>query len=328
MLSVAPPSTQRGQRSGAIVRDRAVSLVKAAVDDPAHVPVAGYTYRIADARGAVAMSSITTSTTPVSLGRLTMGATYTATEIDRPANAALYIPVRSSFTFTVPDGGDTWTVLAQDPRMPVPRVSTQVNMERVMVGAALSDVVTVDGDDGEDGTIEATRYGPVSAPPTGRCSDLTPAQYAAAPALRIAVPIAGSVSRGNGTVTVAGPVVTRAGCYGWAEVLTLRPSGATVSSPPTAPHESTLVTTPPASPPTQAPPTQAPPAQTPPTHPHTPAAHLPPRAVPPTTPPLARTGTPFPVGRTVGIGSTLLALGVGFVWLGRRRTTSARSTSC
>jgi hypothetical protein len=243
MLSSAPPTTQRGARAGSIVRDRAVSIVKAATDDPARTPVAGYTYRIADAKGTV-ITTVTTSSTPANVGRLTIGARYTATEIARPVDGTLYIPVEPSTTFTVPDGATTWTLLARDPRIPVPSLGTQVTSERAVVGQRLSDVVTLAGNDGENGTIEATLYGPVAPPRSGGCADLSLAQYRAAAAQHVTAEVDGSRTGGNGTITVVGPVVVQPGCYGWAEQLTLRPSGATATSLPTAPHESSLVTLP------------------------------------------------------------------------------------
>jgi hypothetical protein len=227
-----------------------------------------------------------------------MGARYTATEIGRPPGGALYIPTQSSFEFTVEAGSGTWTVLAQDPRIPVPQLATQVNAERVQIGAALSDVVTLAGDDGEDGVIQAVRYGPVPPPRSGRCGDVTLAQYRSAPALRVQTPVAGSVNHGNGTYTITGPVVRNAGCYGWAETVTLQPSGVTATSPPTAPHEATLVVAP-----TVAPQSTA------------------------VVPALAQTGAAFPVRRTVLVGLGLLLAGVLCLWAARR-STSTRSSSC
>lgn len=327
MLTVAPPSTQSGAKTAPIVRDRPVSLVKAAADDTAHTPVPGYTFRITDANGAVVRPSVVSGSSPVSLGRLTMGAAYTATEIARPAGAALYIPVRASLTFTVPDGSSEWTVLAQDPRTPVPALSTQVSTERALVGDRLTDRVTITGDDGEDGTVDAVLYGPV-APPAGGCGRLGLAAYQAARATHVLATVSGSVASGNGVLSVTSPPIADAGCYGWAETLTLRPSGATATSPPTAPHEATLVSRPVVPVPRHPVPGRPVPVQPvaphpmPPTLPHpphaVPAPHVP-ATVPHPAPPLAQTGALVPVAPTVLAGLGLIALGVTTVLLAPRR---------
>lgn len=307
MLSAASPTTQTGAKSGAIVRDRPVNLVKAAVGDPSHTPVAGYTFRISDAKGKVVIASVVSGPSPVSLGRLTMGARYTATEIDRPANGTLYIPLQNTLDFTVPDGTAAWTVLAQDPRMPTPTLGTQVTSEHALVGASLTDVVTVSGNDGEDATIDAVLYGPVPPPPSGSCADVSLTAYRAAHAVHVLASVSGAIGQGNGVVRITGPAVTAAGCYGWAETLTLRPSGATASSPPNAPHESTLVSAPPHTklvhPTPNAPTAPAP-------KPHTPQAV--------TSPPLAQTGVSAPVARTILLGLGLVAAGAAVMFAASR----------
>ncbi|MDT4893899.1 MAG: hypothetical protein QOE97_2934 [Pseudonocardiales bacterium] len=245
MLSAAPPTAQSGTATGRVIRDRDVALVKVAMDDPAKTPVPGYRYRITDAAGRV-VATVTTGSRPTdaAVGALTIGAEYTATELSVPPGAGLYIPAARSFTFTVPAGTNAWTVVAADPRIPVPALRTKVNLAEAIVGQVLSDTVTVSGNDGEDATISATRYGPVPPPASGRCADVTLAQWFAGPSASFTALVPGSVGGGNGDVVVTGTIVTRPGCYGWAEVLTLRPSGATATSPPTAPEESTLVTAP------------------------------------------------------------------------------------
>lgn len=245
MLSAAAPTTQRGTAHATITTDRAVNLIKVAAHDPSHTAVAGYQYRISDAAGH-AVATVTTGARPddAALGRLRIGATYTATEIGTPPGARLYVPVAASMTFTVPAGTGTWTVQAADPEIPAPQLATRASAQQAVVGETLSDAVTISGDDGEDGTVAATRYGPVPPPASGRCADLPLAAYLAAPAVRSTAAVSGTANGGNGTVSVTGPPVTAPGCYGWAETLTLTPSGATASSPPTAPLESTLVTQP------------------------------------------------------------------------------------
>jgi hypothetical protein len=266
--------------------------------------------------------SVVSGTTPVDLGRLTMGATYTATEIAGPPGGPLYVPVKNTLEFTVPDGSAVWTLLAQDPRMPTPSLATQVTSERAVVGQSLTDVVTVTGNDGENGTIDAVLHGPVPAPRSGGCAAVTLAAYEAARATHVTAVLDGSVNSGNGDVRVTSPPVTAPGCYGWAETLTLQPSGAKASSPPTAPHESTLVTKPPVQvnvvpPPGRVttPPMTAPPATTP---PHRPNASAPPE--------LAQTGAPIPVVRTVLLGLGLIALGSSAMVATGRRGRRWRTT--
>jgi hypothetical protein len=247
-----------------------------------------------------------------------LSATYSATEFAAPPGGQLYITVRNTLTFTVPDGSSVWRLLATNPRVPTPSLATQVTSARATVGQSLTDVVTVSGDDGEDGTIEAIRYGPVLPPRSGDCSRVRLASYLAARATHVSARVDGTVNGGNGEVRVTSPPVTAPGCYGWAETLTLRPSGATATSPPTAPHESTLVVRPPTQvrvvpPPPRAP---APPVASPPPHrPDTPAP-----------PELARTGAPIDVGRTALLGAGLVALGVLTVAGSARSERRSRAT--
>jgi len=107
------------------------------------------------------------------------------------------------------------------------------------LGTVLSDDVTVAGDDGEPGVISATLYGPVAPPASMSCSDLTLAQWETGATQNFNVDVTG-----NGSYTVTGPASTSAGCYGWSDTVTLTPSGATSSSSPTDPGESTSVTVP------------------------------------------------------------------------------------
>jgi hypothetical protein len=74
------------------------------------------------------------------------------------------------------------------------------------------------------------------------CSDLTDAQYVAAPFSTVTLAIDGSKNSGNRTYEIVGPIVHGPGCYGWAERLTLTPSRVSVNAPPTAPHESAWIT--------------------------------------------------------------------------------------
>ena len=244
MLSLGAAARARGTHSAAITRTRDVRLIKVAAGDSSQTPVAGYVFRITAANGTVVVASVTTTSTPVDVAALQPGQSYRATEIAVPAGAKLYIPANPTWTFTVPAGTGEWTLVAADPRIPTPTVRTTTNLARAVIGQRLSDRVSVAGDDGENGTVTAQLLGPVAVPRSGRCSDVTLAAYRSAASRAFTARVDGAVAGGNGTVTVVGPVVAHQGCYGWAETLTLIPSRATATSPPTAPNESTVVTAP------------------------------------------------------------------------------------
>jgi len=155
---------------------------------------------------------------------------------------------------------------------PALTVGTVASPQSAAPGATLRDTVTVGGDNGESGTINATLFGPVQ--PNADGSPLTLAQYQAAPAQPFTAPINGAVNMGNGDVVIQGPVVTQPGTYGWAETATVTAAGGTApngtaTSAPTAPMESQVVTpavvpvpvvTPPVTPPVVTPPVVTPPA--------------------------------------------------------------------
>ncbi len=128
---------------------------------------------------------------------------------------------------------------------PVLTIGTVASPQSAAPGATLSDTVTVGGDTGESGTINATLFGPVQ--PNADGSPLTLAQYQAAPAQQFTAPINGAVNMGNGNVVIQGPVVTQPGTYGWAETATVTAAGGTApngtaTSAPTAPMESQVIT--------------------------------------------------------------------------------------
>jgi len=159
---------------------------------------------------------------------------------------------------------------------PALTIGTVASPQSAAPGATLRDTVTVGGDTGESGTINATLFGPVQ--PNADGSPLTLAQYQAAPAQQFTAPINGAVNMGNGDVVIQGPVVTQPGTYGWAETATVTAAGGTApngtaTSAPTAPMESQVVTpavvtppvvTPPVMPPVVTPPVVVPPVVTPP----------------------------------------------------------------
>jgi len=128
---------------------------------------------------------------------------------------------------------------------PALTIGTVASPQSAAPGATLRDTVTVGGDTGESGTINATLFGPVQ--PNADGSPLTLAQYQAAPAQQFTAPINGAVNMGNGDVVIKGPVVTQPGTYGWAETATVTAAGGTApngtaTSAPTAPMESQVIT--------------------------------------------------------------------------------------
>jgi hypothetical protein len=137
---------------------------------------------------------------------------------------------------TVASGAATPTEQSQ---IGVPLIATTAQSADALAGQALSDTVTVSGDDGEDGTLHATLYGPV-APADGSCAGLSETAWTAAAGESFTVPITGT-----GAVNVPPrPTTVKAtapGCYGWGAVLTLSTSRATATSAPTVVAEQTLV---------------------------------------------------------------------------------------
>ena len=311
MLVAGTPNTQAGQHTGAVVRTRLVHLVKTAIGDARGVPEAGYVYEISDEHGQVVAPAVTSTAGPsaAAVGDLLVGESYRARELKVPPGAHLYIPTENTVSFTVPAGIEPWTFVATDPSVPHPTVITHASAEVARIGQVLADDVDVSGDDGEDGVIDATVHGPVVVP-SGRCGDVTLDQYGAAPLHTVSVAVVGARGRGNGRYRVTGPVAAAAGCWGWSEKLTLRPSGATATSPPTAAHESTLVTRP-SIPPATVPPATVPPATVPP-------VSWPPAGSPPATvPPLGRTGSTTAAQLAVGVAA--LTAGAAVLRAGRRR---------
>lgn len=301
MLVTGTPGTQSGQHTGPVVRTRLVHLVKTAAGDPGGTPVAGYVYEITDDHGQVVAPAVTSAAaqSAATVGDLLVGAQYRARELKVPSGAQLYIPTNNVVTFTVPPGTSPWTFVATDPTVPHPAITTHASAEVARIGQVLADDVYLTGDDGEDGFIDATLHGPVVVA-SGRCSDVTLAQYEAAPSHTVTVAIVGTRDGGNGRYRVTGLPAAAAGCWGWSEKVTLSPSGATATAPPTAAHESTLVSRP-YTPPTTVPPAATPPAGSPPT----------------ATPPLGRTGSNSAPELAVGIAA--LAAGVVVLSAGRRR---------
>lgn len=204
----------------------------------AGAPVAGAVFHVTGPDGFD--KTFTTQSTPVSTGPLQIGDTYTFDETKAPPG--YYVPVNHTTKVTAQAGNNV--IKIADPTIPRPAIATQVNIARTTPGNGrqLNDTVTVSGNDGENGTISATLYGPVSVPNgVTDCAAVTLAQYQAAAKQTFTAAVIGATNNGNGNYVVTGPTVTATGCYGWAETLTLTPSGANATSPPTAPKESTLI---------------------------------------------------------------------------------------
>jgi uncharacterized protein (DUF427 family) len=233
------PPTDPGESTSITVP---VYFIKASTTDPTDTPVAGAEFSLANASGTVLATGITSAAVPVEIdqlvtGGMAEGSTYELSETQAPPG--YYVPTNNVTTFTVPSGVTSYTVLVTDSPVPTPTLTTRVAADSGPLGTVLSDDVTVAGDDGEPGVISATLYGPVAPPASMSCSDLTLAQWETGATQNFNVDVTG-----NGSYTVTGPASTSAGCYGWSDTVTLTPSGATSSSSPTDPGESTSVTVP------------------------------------------------------------------------------------
>jgi uncharacterized protein (DUF427 family) len=233
------PPTDPGESTSITVP---VYFIKASSNDPTDTPVAGAVFSLANASGTVLATGIASAAVPVEIdqlvtGGMAEGSTYELIETQAPPG--YYVPTNNVTTFTVPNGVTSYTVLVTDSPVPTPTLTTQVAADSGPLGTVLSDDVTVSGDDGEPGVISATLYGPVAPPASMSCSDLTLAQWEAGATQNFSIDVTG-----NGIYTVTGPASTSAGCYGWSDTVTLTPSGATSSSSPTDPGESTSITVP------------------------------------------------------------------------------------
>ena len=238
--------THSATAKGSVDPTVTASLVKLTVGNP--TPQQATFNVVDDTVGATLPNSpITTNAgSPTPLSYITPGHRYTFTETVAPPGA--YIPADPNFVVTVPTtAGNGYQITLTDPKMPVLGVATVASPAQTTVrtGVPLADAVTVTGDDGENGTITATLHGPVT-PAAGAtdCTGITAAQWAAAATRRYTASVVGSTNGGNGTYTVTSTPVTALGCYGWSEVVTVTPSGASTTSAATATGESTLVTAP------------------------------------------------------------------------------------
>ena len=214
-----------------------VTFIKTSTTDPTNTPVAGAVFSLASASGNILATGLVSGSGPVAIDvpglYFMQGATYELIETRAPSG--YYIPVSNVTSFTIPASATTFNVITTDPPIPLMRpasVVSQIRARYLTPGGHVADSIDVTVDDGEPGTITGTLYGPVAPPASMKCSDLTLAQWEVAP-----TQVFTAVLDANGTGTVMGPVPTQAGCYGWAETVTLTASGATASTPPTSANE-------------------------------------------------------------------------------------------
>jgi hypothetical protein len=214
-----------------------VSFIKASTTDPSDTPIAGAVFTLESSSGVVLATGLTSGTSAVAINApgvyFMQGATYELVEVTAPPG--YYVPTNNVTTFTIPAGSATFNVVTTDPPIPLLRpasVVSQIRARYLTPGGHVADSIDVTVDDGEPGTITGTLYGPVAPPTSMKCSDLTLAQWEVAP-----TQVFTAVLDANGTGTVMGPVPTQAGCYGWAETVSLTASGATTSTPPTSANE-------------------------------------------------------------------------------------------
>jgi hypothetical protein len=214
-----------------------VSFMKVSTTDPTAAPVAGAVFSLADANGVVLATGLVSGTRAVTIDvpglYFMQGATYELIETQAPRG--YYIAGSNVTTFVVPAAATSFTVIVSDPPIPLltpASVVSQIRAEYLTPGGHVADSIDVTVDDGEPGTITGTLYGPLSPPASMSCADVTLAQWLAAPS-QVFTAVLGV----NGTGTVMGPVPTQAGCYGWAETVTLTASGATTTTPPTSVNE-------------------------------------------------------------------------------------------
>jgi hypothetical protein len=247
-----PVVTYRGQDTaaafdGGVDPHVSATIIKYAEGDTTRTPVAGATFRFTAADGTV-LGTITTTDVPAPLEGFAPGATYTVTETQYSGPAGLYIPAAATigYQITIPTTAtDGFQLAFANPHIPVVTVATQANYQIVETNVPLADAVSVAGNDGEDGTINATLHGPAPVPASGQCGDITAEEWAETKIVgTYTVAVTASVNNGNGDYEIIGAAPTVAGCYGWTETITLTPSKATASSPPTSPGESTLVVAP------------------------------------------------------------------------------------
>ena len=79
-------------------------LLKVAEGDTSKTPVAGYTFRVEAADGSVVLPAVTTGTSAVDLGELTVGQTYSFDRYFRPDRNPVRITVLRRERITVPAG--------------------------------------------------------------------------------------------------------------------------------------------------------------------------------------------------------------------------------
>ena len=149
-------------------------------------------------------------------------------------------------TLTLNPSGDIATSvvgqMAETTLVTLPSIVTTASSSQITTGNSLSDSIVVSNNQGEDGTITSTLYGPVPSV-NSSCSSVGWANAPVANTQTVSVP--GGTTNGNGTFLTAAVPVSAPGCYSWAESLILTPSKATAIEPVGNPNETTNVFTPP-----------------------------------------------------------------------------------
>ena len=204
--------------------------------------LAGAVFQILNVTTNSVVDTVTTQTTPVEVSvQLSFTDSYQAIEIQAPPG--YYIPSNHITTLTPPLSGATATFNIKDPVVPTPTLTTATSATAVNVGTSITDAVTIGGNDGENGVLTATLYGPEPAV-ANSCSSV---DWSAAPtAATQSLSVIGSTNSGDGLFTTAPYTIPHGapGCYTWGESLTLSPSNASVVSNPGQTTETTLASSP------------------------------------------------------------------------------------
>jgi len=228
VMGAADPTVQSATSSIGYATTRPTTLIKYQSGDAQQLPVAGASYSLEDSNGTV-LSTVTTSSTPVSLGQLTEGASYQLIETAAPAG--YYIPSSNDYSFTVAIGASPQLVTLSDPLRPSPVLTTSLAASSLPVGGSTSDALTLTGNDGEASSLSYQLLGPVTPAVGHDCSSISSQQWAAAPVAQSGTlalsPVSASVSTGSAST----PVLKTPGCYSYSDQASLSPSSATASSP-------------------------------------------------------------------------------------------------
>ena len=222
VMGAADPSVQSGSSTAGFATTRPVTLTKYRDGDAVKAAVAGASYQLKSVTGQV-LSTVTTASTPVSLGSLTEGATYQLVEVTAPAG--FYIK-SSTTSFTVGIGAGSQAVAVADPAVPVIALSTSLSPDKISLGGTSRDLVTLSGNDGEVVTVTYTLVGPVKVGAGKTCTTVQSSEWDVAPVVQSGTAVLGS----DNTTTVVTPALSEPGCYSYEDQASLDLSGAVASS--------------------------------------------------------------------------------------------------